>query len=203
MTTQAADNPRRYEAGDVNELPVIAADIIYEGSVVGDNGSGYARPLAAGDPFRGFAEQKVDNSLGSAGDKNVRVRHRGRAQLSVTSLVITDVGKPVYASDDNTFVLTASTNSPIGRVTRFVSAGVGIVEFDAGKGALGLLAALTDSTTETADATIADVSTVVTGVDGTANNAASKADVDTRLGVINQNFADLTAKYNALATLIE
>ena len=57
---------------------------------------------------------------------------------------------------------------------------------------------LTDSTTGTADGTVADVSTAVTGVDGTGSNAASKADVDTRLGTINNNFADLAAKVNAL-----
>ncbi len=58
--------------------------------------------------------------------------------------------------------------------------------------------ALTDSTGASADSTIADVSTAVTGVDGTGSNAASKADVDTRLTAINANFADLAAKINAL-----
>jgi len=52
--------------------------------------------------------------------------------------------------------------------------------------------ALTDSTGGTADDTVDDVSTAVTGVDGTANNAASKADVDTRLAAINNNFKELT-----------
>lgn len=51
---------------------------------------------------------------------------------------------------------------------------------------------LTDSTGGTADDTIADCSTAVTGVDGSGSNAASKADVDTRLGVINVNFKNIT-----------
>lgn len=50
---------------------------------------------------------------------------------------------------------------------------------------------LTDSTGGTADDTVSDVSTAVTGVDGTGSNAASKADVDTRLGAINGNFKEL------------
>ena len=50
---------------------------------------------------------------------------------------------------------------------------------------------LTDSTGGTADNTVADVSTVVTGVDGAGSNAASKADVDTRLTAINNNFKEL------------
>ena len=57
---------------------------------------------------------------------------------------------------------------------------------------------LTDSTSGTADGTVADVSTAVTGVDGTGSNAASKADVDARLAAINDNFAELTQRLNAL-----
>ena len=132
MTTLAADEARDYELGDINELPVIAADIIYEGAAVGDNASGYARPLASGDPFRGFAERKVDNSSGSAGDKNVRLVKKGLISLAVSGLAITDVGRPVYATDDDTFVLTG-IGSYIGLVHRYVSSGVGIIAFDADK----------------------------------------------------------------------
>jgi hypothetical protein len=38
----------------------------------------------------------------------------------------------VYASDDNTFTLTSTSNSLIGYVSRWVETGVAIVEFDAG-----------------------------------------------------------------------
>lgn len=151
MTTLAVSKLREYELGDRNHLPVIAADIIYEGAAVGDNGSGYARPLVAADPFRGFAVTDCDNATGSAGDKRVEVRTKGRVQLAIGSLAITDVGKPVYASDDDTFTLTATSNSYIGRVIGFVSAGVGVVSFDAAKGSLGLLAAI--STADGSDAT--------------------------------------------------
>ena len=67
MTTLAADTPRVYELGDVNEIAVIASEIIYEGSAVGVvNGTGHARPLAATDTFAGFAQYQVDNSAGAA-----------------------------------------------------------------------------------------------------------------------------------------
>lgn len=199
MTTLAADVARNFELGDINELPVIAADIIYEGAAVGENGSGYMRPLSAGDPFMGFAERKVDNSTGSAGDKKVRLLTKGLVQLSIGSLAITDINKPVYASDDATFTLTASTNSHIGRVVRYVSSGVGIVAFDANRGGLGgAIAELTDNSGGTADATLEDCNNAVTGVDGTGSNAASKADVDARLVSIANNIADLAAKLNAV-----
>lgn len=183
MTTLAASAPRVYELGDKNDFPVIAADIIYEGAAVGDNASGYARPLVAGDPFRGFALTDANNASGAAGDINVHVQQRGRIQLSIGSLAITDVGKPVYASDDNTFTLTASTNSYIGRVVRYVSSGVGIVEFDAARGALGKLTALTDSSGGTANTTLEAV------------GATNSGDVS---GAINNNFADIAATLNAI-----
>ena len=73
---------------------------------------------------------------------------------------------------------------------------------------------LTDSTSGSADNTVSDVSTAVTGVDGSGSNAASKADVDTRLTAINNNFKELvdqiitqeahnTAVANALASLAD
>lgn len=173
MTTLAAAKPRTYELGDIKDFPMIATDYIYEGAAVGDNGSGYARPLVAGDPFRGFAIDDYDNSAGAAGAVNVRVKHRGQIQLAIASLAITDVGAPVYASDDDTFVLTKSTNSAIGRVVRFVSSGVGIVEFDAGKGGMGVPTALTDSSTGTSGGnTIGAVSDVATAANAIATIAA-------------------------------
>lgn len=180
MTTLAADKPRTYHLGDFHFLPVIAADIIFQGAAVGDNGSGYARPLQAGDPFRGFADYQADNSAGSAGDVSVRVRTHGRIMVSIADLAITDVGKDVYASDDDTFILTQSTNTRIGHVHAFVSSGVGVVEFRA---AAGQQAELTDSTGGTGNATL------------TAVGATNSGDVS---AAINNNFADLAAAVNAL-----
>jgi len=131
--TLATDTPRAYELGEIEAYPVIATDIIYEGAAVGENASGYARPLAAGDAFLGFAESQADNATGTAGATNVRVRTRGKVQLAVAgATAVTANDRPlVYASDDNTFTLTASTNSIVGRVSRWVSSGVCIVEFNA------------------------------------------------------------------------
>ena len=132
MTTLSADTLRDYQLGDEEDYPAIAADIVYKGAAVGENGSGYARPLEAGDPFLGFSIDQVDNAAGSAGDKNVRVKTRGRIVLPIASLAITANDRPaVYASDDDTFTLTATSNSLIGFVSRWVSTGYAVVEFDA------------------------------------------------------------------------
>jgi len=43
---------------------------------------------------------------------------------------VTNIGAPVYASDDDTFTLTASTNTYIGVVHRWVETGIAMVKFD-------------------------------------------------------------------------
>jgi hypothetical protein len=132
MTTLATDTPRNYELGDINEFPVIAADIIYEGSAVGlVDASGHAQPLTSSDKFVGFCEKQVDNSDGAAAALYVRVKERGKIQLSVSGAVITDIGNPVYATDDNTFVFSPASAVFVGFVHRFVSSGIVIVEYDA------------------------------------------------------------------------
>jgi hypothetical protein len=131
MTTLAADKPRAYELGDLSSIPMIAADIIYEGAAVGIvDATGHARPLNAADRFAGFAVEKADNSAGAAADINVIVKRKGQIQLSVSGAVITDVGQPVYATDDDTFVFLPTGGVFIGLVKRFVSSGVVVVAWD-------------------------------------------------------------------------
>ncbi len=132
MATLAADQTRDYVLGDLNDIGVVASDIIYEGAAVGENGSGYARPLVAGDPFLGFNIRKVDNSAGAAGDKNARVKARGRIVLDVVGAAsVADVNTAVYASDDATFTLTVGSNTAIGKIARWVSGTKCDVEFEA------------------------------------------------------------------------
>lgn len=134
MTTLAADKLRTWHfSGDpvTSEYPVIAADIIYRGAAVGENGSGFSRPLVALDPFQGFAEANVNNAAGAAGDKTVFVRQKGFVTLPIAALAITANDRPaVYASDDDTFTLTSSGNTLIGYVDRWISTGLAVVEFD-------------------------------------------------------------------------
>jgi hypothetical protein len=133
MTTRATDLARPFELGDIEEYPVIAADIIYQGSAVGENGAGFARPLVAGDPFLGFADRRSDNAAGAAGDVTIRVKTKGKIVIPVTgaSAVTANDRPPVYASDDDTFTLTATGNTKIGNVSRWISGTTCVVEFDA------------------------------------------------------------------------
>jgi len=133
MTTLAANAPRAYEEGELNDLPVIANDIIYEGAAVGESSTtGTFRPLVAGDSFAGFATRKADNTGGAASAINVNVKQKGKIQLAVTGVTaITDEGSTVYASDDATFTLSSTGNSAIGKIIRWVSSTTVIVAFEA------------------------------------------------------------------------
>lgn len=151
----SADTNLVYEIGERSTVPVKATSQIYLGSAVGYT-SGYARALVAGDDFAGFA---LENKLGGAadGDVNCAVTKSGQVELAITSIAVTDIGKPVYASADGTFTLTQSTNSKIGTVSRWVSTGTAIVRYQAqGAGAdLTGVTVLTDSSGgATADGTI-------------------------------------------------
>jgi hypothetical protein len=132
MTTLAANSLRDDVLGGVSAYAVIASDIIWPGAAVGlVDASGHAQPLAAADKFVGFARKKADNSAGSAADINVEVDIRGTKVLSVSGAVITDVGNPVFATDDNVFVFSPVGGVFIGVATRFVSSGIMEVTFDA------------------------------------------------------------------------
>ena len=123
---------RPFYTSDLEGYPVAANVRIFKGAALGENGSGFVRPLVAGDPFVGFADEECDNTGGAAGAKTVTAKVRGAIELPVTGLVIADNARAaVYASDDGTFNKTASGNSLIGTCRRFISAGLGIVEYDA------------------------------------------------------------------------
>lgn len=134
MATLAADKSRKFgvSEGPHSNLPVVATDIIYQGAAVGDNASGYFRPLVAGDVFQGFAFAQADNSAGAAGAIDVEVRTSGEVTLSVTGVSgVGDVGETVYATDDDTFTLTASGASAIGKILRWISGTTCVVYFEA------------------------------------------------------------------------
>lgn len=133
--TLAANKPRSYELGERNDLTLVASTQIFEGAAVGIvKSTGLARSLQSTDRFGGFAEQRVDSTAGADFrwyGTMVSVVDEGEVELSVTGATITDVGLPVYATDEDTFSLSPVGGVFIGFVKRYVSSGVIVVEFDA------------------------------------------------------------------------
>ena len=104
MTALAANKPRasRY-LGEFHTLPMVASDIIYQGSLVMVDSAGYAAPAAASlsaNRIFGVAVEKVDNSSGAAAAKNIKVQE-GTYLFDGTTLAQTVLGDLVYGEDDN------------------------------------------------------------------------------------------------------
>ena len=132
MTTLAENTPLPDVVGDQNAIGIIASDIVYEGAMVGDNGAGYGRPLVAGDKFLGHAMDKVEEATGVAGAKNIQLMTGKYRKLVALVGLITDVGQPVYASDDSVVTFDPASNSYVGKISRYYSATKMEVEFDPG-----------------------------------------------------------------------
>jgi len=93
---------------------IAASGTFTAGDAIGLN-SGLGRPLVAGDPFLGFA-----NNSGVGGEiiEYVPTQQGARYVLPIAGLVATDLNANVYASDATTFTLTSTSNSLIGRLLR-------------------------------------------------------------------------------------
>ena len=119
----SADTPRNYSLiGHENALPVQASTTIYAGGALSMDSNGEVGPMAASETFVGFALKKADNASGSAGDIDCRCMVEGEVVLTVTGVNDNDdIGDVVYATDDNTFTLTASGAVAIGRVAQIVN----------------------------------------------------------------------------------
>lgn len=108
-------------------LVKVAAVALFKGSLVCKNAAGFAIKAAdtVGITFTGVAFESVDNSAGAAGAATARVFTGGTFLLnfSGTATQATE-GLKVYAVDDNTVALAATTTNDIlvGVVSEFVSA---------------------------------------------------------------------------------
>lgn len=113
-----------------------AAALIFAGALVMRNAAGFVTKgaTATGAVGCGRAEERVDNSGGSAGDLDVRYRpgiFRYANSASTDLIGVTEIGKPCYVVDDQTVAKTSGSGvrSPAGFVAGVDSLGVW-VDFD-------------------------------------------------------------------------
>lgn len=134
MALSADRNTPRAE-GDILRSPA-AASLIYAGALVMRNAAGYVTKgaTATGCVGVGRAEQRVDNSGGSAGDLSVNVRpgrFRFNNSASADAITIAEIGDVCFIVDDETVAKTdgSGTRSPAGFVADIDDQGVW-VRFD-------------------------------------------------------------------------
>lgn len=112
----SADKKIEYTEGVEVPFDVLNAVVIYGGSHVCVNANGYAVPGAdtAGLIYVGEALERVDNTLGSAGDKKVVVRRRGLVRMTFqTAISIANVGDNVFLYDDDKVDLAGNVTNDI------------------------------------------------------------------------------------------
>lgn len=135
MTALSADvNIQQRDAGlDIRSYKVADNVVIYKGSIVALDASGYARPArsTAGELIVGVAIQKFDNTItghaaggrDALGQAGVRVASGADFLLLCSaSASQASVGQPFYALDDATVRATVGTGGVAGIVREYVDA---------------------------------------------------------------------------------
>jgi len=116
----------KQQAGGKRSFPVAASTRIYQGTLVFLNAAGYASDATATgvNGFAGIAVSDIDNSSGSAGDKQIEVLTEGDFELvGAGTYTQADVGSVFYGDDNYTInVAIGATSVPIGRAVTYVSA---------------------------------------------------------------------------------
>ena len=118
---------------EMRSFQVAASEHIHKGALVGLSSTGHAKALAAGEKFLGIAFEEADNSGGSAGDLSVRVYTLGDFGHALNGATAADVGRPVFASADDTLTYTGAGNSYVGIVQDVVTDGEIILRIDPGR----------------------------------------------------------------------
>lgn len=131
MTVLAIDADRALSGGELRNLPLEASANPYAGSAMSYAADGYVHELVAGERFAGFCRQQVNSTVAPATDGARTVEVIGGrfiATLPISAAAIADIGKAVYATDDNAFAFTqAAASTYIGRVIGCEATGSAIV----------------------------------------------------------------------------
>jgi hypothetical protein len=121
---------RRGTSPRIRKVPVAASTILYEGTLCfEDAGGDFTGTVLEGGTFGGIVRKMVDNSGGadaSAGGfgakwAEVYVDTEFLLPFTGTDLVVGDIGKPAYASDNYTLTEVATDLVPVGVITEVVS----------------------------------------------------------------------------------
>jgi hypothetical protein len=118
-----------YVDQELRSYPVAGGAHVYKGGFVTLSAGGYAEPLAAGHRFAGLAYEEANNT-GADGARRVRVFTLGDFGHALGGATLADVGRPVFASADNTLTFTPGGNTFVGYVKDVVAADEIVLRLD-------------------------------------------------------------------------
>lgn len=131
MTALTNDRNTPMQLGDVQEYPVLAATVIYAGSLACLNAAGWAMPGSTATTLvaAGRAEARADNSAGANGAINVKVRpgtFRFDNSAAADEITQAEIGDACFVVDDQTVAKTdgAASRSKAGTIVQVDALGV-------------------------------------------------------------------------------
>ena len=119
-----------YVDQELRTLGAGAAKNIFKGALLGLSTGGYAQPLVAGDPFVGIAYEEANNSAGANGALAVRIYTMGDFAFPLAGATVAHIGRPVFASADDTLTFTGAGNSYVGIVQEVPASGEIVLRID-------------------------------------------------------------------------
>jgi hypothetical protein len=122
LTAETVRKRRRIEEREWEKFSISNVKI-FRGAIVCVNASGYIvnGSDTAALKCRGVASETVDNSAGSAGDKQIEVEWGIHVLFDSTGITAADEGSLAYISDNNvvTNAATATNDIPVGTITKY------------------------------------------------------------------------------------
>ena len=120
----------RFTSQELRTYSVASAKHVYKGALLEITATGYAQPLTAGGQFAGIAYEEKDNTSGAAGDIEGRVFTVGDFEFSLGGATIAHIGRPVFASADDTLSFVANGNSYVGIIADVPLSGTIVLRID-------------------------------------------------------------------------
>jgi hypothetical protein len=129
MTALATGRNTPEAIGDIEEYPVLAGALCYEGGIAVLDSNGYCKPgvTGAGLIAAGCFQARADNSAGASGDIRAKVKKgvfRFANSAGADEVLISHVGDNCYIADDQTVAIVATGRSIAGRVEQVDAQGV-------------------------------------------------------------------------------
>lgn len=120
MTALTVEADRAVTGGVLRRLPSEISANPFVGSLLSYASDGYVRELVAGEAFAGIASGTIQTKDAASADGSRYIEATAGefdAVLAVSSVTVADIGRRVYATDDNAFSFTqAAASTFVGRV---------------------------------------------------------------------------------------
>lgn len=125
MTALTKDTQRVEKRGKLLSMPVKGGVVCFKNALLMIGADGFVKPCIseAGASFAGMGYEKVTATDANDGDLSIRIERENAITVAAVGIVQADLGKEVYALDDNTVQIAAGTNLvKVGVIVEVISA---------------------------------------------------------------------------------